>query len=142
LTNWKGLPSNFKVEDYEGFVYLIVNTLTNQKYIGKKFFWSIRKIKVKGRKNRRIVRKESDWQTYKSSCAELISDIDKLGIKNFKFNILSLHTSRRDTNYAEIKEQFERDVLNAKLDNEYEYYNSNILCRFYRGQTIDKEDEE
>ena len=132
LTDWKGLPKDFSPEDFEGFVYLIVNTLTDQKYIGKKYFWSVTKKKVKGQKRRKIEKKESDWRFYKSSCDELKQDIDKLGLKYFEFYILTLHKTRAETNYQEVKEQFIRDVLYSKINKEYEYYNSNILNRYFR----------
>lgn len=133
LTKWLGLPRNFKIEEYEGFVYQIVNTLTDTKYIGRKYFWSITKRKVKGKKNRKITKKESDWKYYESSCLELKEDIKKYGKKNFKFRILSLHKTRGQTNYEEVKQQFIKDVLYSKLENgEYEYYNMNILNRYYR----------
>lgn len=102
-------------------------------YIGKKFFWHHRTKKVPGRKNRKHYTIESDWEYYRSSCAELIEDIEKLGIENFSFDILECHGSRRETNYHEARLQFERNVLNEKLDSgHYAYYNKNILQSFYR----------
>ena len=136
LTNWTGLPDNFKIEEYEGFVYLIVNTLTDKKYIGRKYFWSITKKKVAGQKRRKVSKKESDWKYYKSSSKDLKKDIKEFGVENFTFKILSLQKTRGMTNYTETKEQFTRDVLYSLLpDGEYEYYNSNILSRYYRLRT-------
>ena len=54
-----------------GFVY-IITTPTGQKYIGRKYFWSIRKAKGKSRRQR----SESDWKSYYGS-----SDIIKEQIK-------------------------------------------------------------
>ena len=86
---------------FVGYVYLITNTTNNRKYIGRKYFESIRRIKVRKkvstkptkvkpewRKNKKIVRSETNWKEYTSSCVELNSDIDKIGIHNFKFEIL------------------------------------------------------
>lgn len=129
---WEGLPENFKTEDWFGFVYLITNLTNNRKYIGRKYFFSNRKgPAISAKRNKRII-KESDWLTYCSSCSELKNDIKLLGEGNFKFQIISLHTTKGDTNYAEVKEQFIRDVLKSKLPNgEREYYNSNILSRYF-----------
>ncbi len=132
LTDWKNLPSNFKVEDFEGFVYLIVNTLTGMQYIGRKYFWSVTKKKVPGKSRRKVTKSESDWRYYESSCLALKEDIKKLGKENFEFYILSLHKTRGETNYTEIKEQFQRDVLYAKKKGKYLYYNTNILSRYFR----------
>ena len=60
-----------------GFVYLMTYLPTGQKYIGKKNFYSTRKV-VKTKKElalitdkrlskKKIVTKESNWKTYKSS---------------------------------------------------------------------------
>jgi len=133
LTNWVGLPPDFSPDDWAGFVYLIVNVLTQQKYIGKKFLKSIRRTKVKGKRKRKVVRKESDWREYKSSSEELQKDILTYGEGSFEFRILHLCKTRAETNYLEVKEQFIRDVLNSRLpDGRYEYYNECILARYYR----------
>ena len=55
------------IDDFQGFVYLIRNKTTDKKYIGRKYFYSIRK--VKGKKKR--VRSESDWKKYYGSSKEL-----------------------------------------------------------------------
>ena len=132
-TPWKGIPTDFNVSDYEGFVYEIVNTLTLRRYIGRKYFWSKRKTKkVKGKK-RKIIKKESDWRYYKSSSDELKADITRYGLSGFTFEVLSLHKTRAQTNYAEVKEMFSRDVLYSLLpDGTYEYFNACILNRYYR----------
>lgn len=123
---WSGIDKNFNPLGYEGFVYLITNKKTDKKYIGKKNFF-------RGRPNKRN-RKESDWKTYYSSSEDVQSDINKLGIKAFKFEIISLHKKRSQTNYYELKEQIVRDVLLSRLpDGEYEYYNGNIARRYFRG---------
>ena len=133
MTPWQGLPDNFTPVGYEGFVYLVVNTLTQQRYIGRKYFWAKTRKKVKGRKRRKLSVQESDWRFYKSSSEELKEDISRLGLAVFEFHVLSLHKTRGATNYHEVREQFVRDVLYSKLPNgDYEYLNNCILSRYYR----------
>tara|TARA_Y100000310_G_scaffold345352_1_gene464044 strand:- start:7753 stop:8196 length:444 start_codon:yes stop_codon:yes gene_type:complete len=116
----------FNTEDikkFVGFVYCIINTLNNHKYIGRKYFYSIRK--VKGKKKRQ--RKDSDWKTYYGSSDILKEDIEKYGVDNFKRIILSLHTTRGDCNYTEVKRQFQHNVLE-----EEGWYNANISGKYHR----------
>lgn len=104
-------------------------------YIGRKYFWSYTsKPPLKGKKRRRKERNESNWRTYTGSCPELHEDMNKYGMENFRFEILSFHTTKGKTNYAEAQEQFARNVLYARENGEYVYYNTNILARFYRGR--------
>lgn len=129
---WTGLPQDFNLEDYAGFVYLITNLVDNRKYIGRKYFSSTTRKKVEGRKNRKITIKESDWKNYNSSCKDLKEDIKLFGIENFSFEILSVHKTKGETNYEEVAEQFKRDVLKKTLPcGKREYYNSNILSRYF-----------
>lgn len=121
-------------------MYSVVNVLNQRSYIGRKYFWSKRKIKIKGKKRRKLIVKESDWRIYKSSCEPLKRDIEKYGVDKFVFTIISLHKTRAETNYTEIKEMFIRDVLYAKLNTEeYQYYNECVMSRYYR-KRIDKSD--
>jgi len=68
------------IGSYYGFVYLIENTLTNKKYVGKKFFYTSKTKQVKGKKKKFKI--YSDWQTYYGSNEELKKDVEHLG-KNF-----------------------------------------------------------
>ena len=61
------------ISDNYGFVYLITNTLTGRKYIGKKFFYSSKTKVVKGKKKKFKV--SSDWKTYYGSSAEVTKDV-------------------------------------------------------------------
>lgn len=120
----------FVPEEYPfavGFVYLITNTLTNKKYIGKKLLQSTTRKKIPDKKNRKVIRKPSDWQEYYGSSKILLEDIKTLGKEHFKREILSIHESRGDINYHEMKYQVLFDVLNSD-----EFYNDNILTRWYR----------
>ena len=125
---WRGQSfTENDVGDWFGFVYEITNTITGKRYIGRKYFYSTNRVKQKGKKNRKIVRKQSDWQKYYGSSKTLIADIELHGKENFKREILSLHEGRGDVNYHELKEQIVRDVLNDDT-----YYNDNIFTRFFR----------
>ena len=111
-----------------GFIYLITNLTNDKKYIGKKQCISKLKRKpLKGKKNKRIEYKESDWKTYTSSSESLNEDIIKLGIESFKFEILKLCNSKWELAYEEAKEQINREVL-LKTD----YYNGILNLRIGR----------
>lgn len=112
-------------EGYEAFVYLLTFE-DGTMYIGKKVFYSIRRVKVKGKMRRTVVKKESDWETYNSS-SEVVKDKLKAGHKLVGRDIIHLCTTRGEATYLEIKEMFIRDVLcNLK------YLNLNIAARFFK----------
>ena len=135
LTPWAGLPNDFNPEDWEGYVYTIVHVPSSKCYIGRKYFWKKLRKKVRGKKRKKLVVTESDWRFYKSSSVELKKDIEEIGLDSFRFEILSLHKTRAQTNYEEVKLMFQRDVLHSLLPSgEYEFYNYNILGRYYRGK--------
>ena len=136
LTPWLGLSEDFKPPlSIAGFVYLITELQSGKQYIGRKYFWSKKRVKIKGRRNKRKTTSESDWRYYQSSCLSLKDAINAQGIKAFKFEVLSCHTTRSETNYEEVRQQFIRDVLYSLLPNgEYRYYNSCILNRYYRNR--------
>lgn len=113
---FNGVPYD-SPDKFAGFVYLITNKLDGRRYIGRKYFWSIRK--QKGKKRRQ--RSESDWREYYGSSQELLADIEKLGEENFERRILSLHTTRGDVNYEEVRQQFLLGVLESD-----EWYNEAI----------------
>jgi hypothetical protein len=108
-----------------GYVYLITNTITGRKYIGKKLFW-FRKTKVlKGKKKR--IKVESDWRDYWSSSDEVKKDVETLGADKFIREILHICPNKGSCNYLEAREQMDRRVL--ETDN---YYNGQIQCRVHR----------
>ena len=112
--------------DNYGFVYIITNKIDNRQYIGKKFFWSIRRKQVK--KIRKRITVESDWKTYWSSSDELQSDVQRLGVENFTREIIHLCPNKGTANYLEAKEQFTRSVL----ENKDLWYNSWISVKVMR----------
>ena len=118
-------PKDFSSNDYYGFVYLITNKKTGQKYIGKKFFWSKKTLPItKTRKRRKRLLVESDWKEYFGSNRILNEEINHQGNTHFKREILHLCKSRGECAYMEAKEQFDRDVLLTD-----EYYNGIIACK-------------
>lgn len=110
------------ISHHVGFVYCISGP--DRSYIGRKYFWTIRK-KPKAKKGEKRIRKESDWKNYYGSSNILQEDVDRLGKDNFKREIVSLHKTRGDVNYAETKLQFMLNVL--EID---QYYNDNILMKY------------
>ena len=114
-------------EDVVGFVYQITNTTNGRKYIGKKLAKFKRsKAPLKGRRNRRRYKVESDWQDYYGSSDDLTIDIKRLGAENFKREILFYCKSKSELSYVEAREQFARKVLETK-----DYYNGHIRVRVY-----------
>ena len=110
-----------------GFVYEITNTTNGRKYIGKKLARFKRsRAPLKGRKNKRRYKVDSDWQDYYGSSDELTMDILKLGKENFKREILFYCKSRSELSYVEAREQFSRKVLETN-----DYYNGHIRVRVH-----------
>lgn len=115
------------IDNFYGFVYQITNTITNKVYIGRKYFYKSRK-----RKGKRRIFVESDWKDYYSSSKQLQQDVELYGKENFKREIISLHTTRGDTNYWETKELFSKNVLEEKTKTgEKKFYNDNIMNRYF-----------
>ena len=122
---YKGNKIDQILDDYEGFVYLITNTTTGQKYIGKKLAkFKTTKPPLKGKKNKRRGTKESDWREYYGSSDRLNADVATLGADNFTREILYLCKGRGEMSYIEAREQFDRRVLETD-----EYYNGIINVR-------------
>jgi len=112
-------------EGYIGFVYLITNLTTGQKYIGKKLAQFKRtKPPLKGKKLKRRSVVESDWRDYWGSSDRLNADVQALGPGNFTREILYLCKSKAEMSYLEAREQFERRVLETD-----DYYNGIINVR-------------
>ena len=112
--------------EYYGFVYIITNKIDGRKYIGKKFFWSIKRKQVN--KVRKRYKAESDWKTYWSSSDELQADVERFGKENFTREIIHLCKNKGTTNYLEAKEQFTRSVL----ENKELWYNTWISVKVNR----------
>ena len=106
-----------------GFVYLITDSITGKMYVGRKYFWSMRK--KKGASKRK--REESDWKSYYGSGDEIKALVKEFGQDRFNRQILSVHSTRGDVNYSEVREQFRRDVLEDDR-----YINANINGKWFR----------
>jgi hypothetical protein len=120
-------------EDCVGFVYIITNTTSGRKYIGKKLAkfsrTTYKTVKLKnGKKKKKKIRGkiESDWKDYYGSSPNLQADIDTLGTKHFHREIIHYCTSKALTSYLEAKEQFDRKVLESD-----DYYNGHIQVRVH-----------
>jgi hypothetical protein len=121
-------------QDVVGFVYIITNTTNDRQYIGKKLAkFSRTKPPLKGKKNRRRTKVESDWRDYYGSSDELNEDIAQLGKDNFKREILFYCYSKSELSYIEAREQFNYRVLESD-----KYYNGHIRVRVH-GKGILKE---
>ena len=118
-----------------GFIYEIINTVTNKKYIGKKQCQSrIKRKPLKGKKRNRIDFKESDWKIYTSSSNDLNDEIKKYGKDKFIFKILRTCDSKWALAYYEIKEQIDKEVLFRD-----DYHNGIINCRIGKAPKAEME---
>jgi len=127
-------------EDCVGFVYLITNTASGRKYIGKKLAkfskTTYRIVKLKnGTKKRKKIRSkiDSDWLTYYGSNEELNKDVVLLGAEKFTREILYLCKSKAECSYIEAREQFRHQVLESA-----DYYNGQISVRVHGSHIINK----
>ena len=117
------------VEEYEGFVYIITNTVNNKRYIGKKRFWFKKAKKpLKGKKKRRISYVPSDWQDYYGSSPALLEDVEKYGKDAFTREIIHLCKTTGEMNYWEGKLQYQHRVLELPD----EWYNEWIIVKISR----------
>ena len=116
------------IKDYFGFCYILTDLENGIKYIGRKYFYSVRKKKG----IRKKVRSESDWKTYYSSSKKIQQMVLESGPNRFKREILSLYKKKGQVNYNETKLLFKHDVLEAVDESgEKLYYNENIMNRYF-----------
>jgi hypothetical protein len=127
-------------EDCVGFVYLITNTTTGRKYVGKKLAkfskTTYKTVKQKNgiKKKKKIRTKvDSDWQEYYGSNIELNKDVELLGRDLFVREILHYCNSKAVCSYIEAREQFDRKVLESAG-----YYNGQISVRVHGSHIINK----
>tara|TARA_R100001163_G_scaffold6598_1_gene7316 strand:+ start:459 stop:1181 length:723 start_codon:yes stop_codon:yes gene_type:complete len=104
---------------YYGFVYLITNTVTGRKYIGRKFYHTYKK---------RIRIRQSNWRVYTGSCKPLLEDIERLGKDKFSFEIICNYKTRGGVVSGEVHFQTDNDVLSPELlpCGDRLYYNGHI----------------
>ena len=116
------------IKDYFGFCYILIDLENGMNYIGRKYFYSVRKKKG----IRKKVRSESDWKTYYSSSKKIKQLVLESRNNRIKREILSLYKTKGQVNYNETKLLFKHDVLEA-VDKHGEklYYNENIMNRYF-----------
>lgn len=146
INGWQWAGDDFKPDDYVGYIYEIKNTVTGQAYIGKKIFWNtIKRPPLKGKKRKRISKKESDWGKYWGSSTYLLDDLEKFGKENFTRTILSLCRSKGELHYMEVVIQVKLNVLTETLPNGAPaYYNGaigNKICGFIKPGSVSPENE-
>ena len=116
------------IKDYFGFCYILTDFENGKQYIGRKYFYSVRKKKG----IRKKVRSESDWKSYYSSSKKVKQMVQESGPNRFKREILSLYKKKGQVNYNETKLLFQHNVLEAVNDDgEKLYYNENIMNRYF-----------
>jgi hypothetical protein len=125
-------------EDCIGFVYLITNSISGRKYIGKKLAkfskTTYKTVKLKnGTKKKKKIRSkiDRDGREYYGSSPELSKDVAELGAENFTREILFYCKSKSECSYIEAREQFSRRVLESK-----DYYNGHIQVRVHGSHII------
>lgn len=119
-----------KIGKHKGFVYLITELSTGRMYVGQKVFTNkISKKPLKGKVNRRIEHKQSNWTDYFGSNDELKMLVDQNGKENYKREILHLCQSKAEMNYLELYEIITRGALLTD-----DFFNSWVSCRINKNQ--------
>ena len=118
-----------EIGEYFGMVYLITNTRTGRKYVGKKFFTKAARRQVKGKSKK--VRVASDWEKYFGSNKVIQEEVKTLGEDVFKREILHLCKSRSECSYWETWEIFNRDALRTD-----DYCNDWVSCRIRKAHLL------
>ena len=144
-TGWKYKGKDFTESDYEqiseeitGFVYVITDQESGEKYIGQKRTKKPKTLpKTKTRKRRVKTIVESDWRNYWSS-SEVIKERVAAGQPDrYTREILRFGYSRGDLSFIETLEQFNRGVLLSP-----KYLNGIIQCRIHQKHLSKKLKEE
>lgn len=122
-----GKPFSEPEDRQVGFVYEIKDIANDRLYIGKKLFWTTTKLKpLKGMKNKRHRRTQSDWREYYGSSEVLKEQVEIYGPEAFERHILVLCYTKTEMSYWETKIQFDRNVLFDER-----YYNQFISCKIH-----------
>jgi hypothetical protein len=121
MSSWyfEGQPvSEEMLNKYYGFVYIITNLDSGKRYLGRKYFWSVRRWK---KTDKRRKRKESDWRTYWSSSKTVQEDVKLLGEHNFIREVLVFCKTKGDLNRLETYLLWKHNVLERD-----DFYNDSI----------------
>lgn len=108
-----------------GFIYLIRQTSTGRKYIGRKLLTRASTKTVKGK--RKKLRIESDWRNYWSSSPKIKEWIEEQGTHDFTREILTFVSSKSELMYAE---EYALYNVNALLKDEW--VNENIRSKIMK----------
>ena len=104
-------PEEHSYQNYAGFVYVITDLSNQKKYIGKKLFWKIEKKRpLKGRVNKRHIKKDSDWKDYFGSSETVQMLVEQHGRERFKRELIRLCKTKGEMTYFEMKEQIDKKV--------------------------------
>jgi len=134
MTTWERLPED--TTNYIGFIYIIINNYKENTidppikkyYIGKKQLLKKTRLKKNNtRKRDKIVWKDNDVEKYWGSSKELLQDIEKYGIENFRRVVIEMCTSKWHMTYSELAWQME---FNAIIDPTF--YNGILNCRLVK----------
>ena len=131
---YKKKKLNEAPKDMHGFVYMITNKEADRKYIGRKYLESARRVKVAGKKRRKIVKTPTNWKIYTGSSKPLNKDIEKLGKGKFKFEILVFGETKGQVNYLEENVHHRLHVVARE-----EYYNDCIGPRRFANVRLSEE---
>ncbi len=121
------------------YIYLITNLQDGRIYVGKKQINFLQKKKLSKKakklpenKGKRVTRVSVDggWDKYFGSCKELTADIKKLGVENFKKEILQTVYNKSQATYFEIVWQIRLEVLTKNS------YNGWISAKVYKNKLI------
>ena len=136
-----------KLEDFPqdafGFIYITTHKPSGISYIGKKSLYHNVKRKLtkkelaeqtgRGRKpTTQVVQKESDWKTYYGSAKPILEILKEGKHDDFTREILQIVNNKKLLTYYECKYLFKYGVL----ENPVEYFNDNILGKFFRKDFI------
>ena len=128
-----------------GFVYKVRHIPSNKTYIGKKILFFTRKVKlgkkelealgtVIGRKpSYKLAVKESDWKSYHGSQKEIKQILKESKAKDWERTIMKCLPSKKLLTYFEVKYQ----MIYQVLEKPEEFFNDNILGKFYTKDFID-----
>ena len=117
-----------------GFIYEVTHIPSGKKYIGKKSLYHKKtRPPLKGQKRKRVEFVESDWKTYHGSHEEIKGLLKENGSEIFERKIMEFAKTKKRLSYLETKYLFKLEVL----ENQSQYFNSNILGKFYPRDTED-----